>query len=337
MGITYRDLEQAYAQHKAQYGGSKEDYFALLYLTREFEKSPDQVARHIAFGKDVAEGINAFHVDANRRNLYLFQFQFKKQYQAFQEPLRRLAHEGMERIFGPAPEAPGFLLAELRARLQEDPELIDRVLVHFVYNGDPSDAEQSAMLDALREDLDAKKHLVDHCFEGRNIALSFQFISNEARGPRVGSRTHTTHRYELALPEAIESETETGEKLHVGFVGVLDLYKMFREMGPRLFERNIRAGLDPDGPINKKFGRHSPMSSRARPPLPPSSSTTTGSPLRPNSSRSKVSGPTSPSLVCSTAPRRSPASRSLLRATTSRKRLRSMATGWMPSECSPRS
>jgi hypothetical protein len=31
MGITNRDLEQAYAQHKAQYGGSKEDYFALLY------------------------------------------------------------------------------------------------------------------------------------------------------------------------------------------------------------------------------------------------------------------------------------------------------------------
>jgi hypothetical protein len=57
MGITKRDLEQAYVQHKAQSGGSKEDYFALLYLTREFDKSPDQVARHIAFGEDVAEGM----------------------------------------------------------------------------------------------------------------------------------------------------------------------------------------------------------------------------------------------------------------------------------------
>jgi hypothetical protein len=57
----------------------------------------------------------------------------------------------------------------------------------------------------------------------------------------------------LALPQVIASETETGEQLHVGFVGVLDLYKMFREMGQRLFERNIRAGLDPDGPINKKI------------------------------------------------------------------------------------
>ena len=46
---------------------------------------------------------------------------------------------------------------------------------------------------------------------------------------------------------------ETGEQLHVGFIGVLDLYTMFREMGQRLFERNIRAGLDPNGRINKKI------------------------------------------------------------------------------------
>ena len=85
MDITKRDLEQAYAQHKAQYGGSKEDYFALLYLMREFEKSPDQIARHIAFGEDVAEGINAFHVDVNRRSLYLFQFQWSAQHQVFKE------------------------------------------------------------------------------------------------------------------------------------------------------------------------------------------------------------------------------------------------------------
>lgn len=253
MGITKRDLEQAYAEHKAQYGGSKEDYFALLYLAREFDKSPDQVARHISFGEDVAEGINAFHVDVNRRNLYLFQFQWSAQHQAFKEPLRRLAREGIERIFGPAAEAPGVLLSALRDRLHEDEAVVDKVLVHFVYNGDPSDADQSAVLDALREDLEAKKHLIDRCFEGRNVPLTFQFISNETRGPRVGSHARSTHRYELALPQAIASETESGEQLHVGFVGVTDLYNMFREMGQRLFERNIRAGLDPDGPINKKI------------------------------------------------------------------------------------
>src|SRR6185312_13525892 len=134
----------------------------------------------------------------------------------FKEPLRRLAHDGMERIFGPAPQVPGRLLTELRDRLHEDQAVIDKVLVHFVYNGDPSDADQSATLDALREDLEAKKHLIDRCFEGRNVTLTFQFISNEVRA-RVGSHTRTTHRYEVALPQVIASETETGEQLHVGF------------------------------------------------------------------------------------------------------------------------
>src|SRR5262249_38458327 len=98
MDITKRDLDEAYAKHKAQQGGAREDYFALLYLTRECDKARDQVFRHIAFGEDVPEGINAFHIDVNRRNLYLFQFQWSAQYQAFKEPLRRLAREGMERI-----------------------------------------------------------------------------------------------------------------------------------------------------------------------------------------------------------------------------------------------
>lgn len=244
MGITKRDLDQAYADHKERYGGRKEDYFALLYLTHEFEKSPEQVARHVAFSDDAAEGINAFHVDVNRRNLYLFQFQWSAQHQTFKEPLRRLAREGMERIFGPSPANPGQLLSELRDRLDEDRAAIDKVLVHFVYNGSPADADQSAPLDALREDLDAKKHLIDRSFEGRNISFTFQFISNEARGPRAGSHTRTTHRYALNLSEAITTTTANGERLHVGFVPVVDLYRMYREMGQRLFERNIRAGLD---------------------------------------------------------------------------------------------
>ena len=44
MRITRKDLDKAHAQYSARYGGKKEDYFALLYLTREFDKSPDQVA-----------------------------------------------------------------------------------------------------------------------------------------------------------------------------------------------------------------------------------------------------------------------------------------------------
>lgn len=252
MGITKRDLELAAEKYSGQYGGSKDDHFALLYLSREFEKDSDQLARHVAFGDETPEGINAFHVDVNRRNLYLFRFEWSQQHQTLKEPLRRLAREGMERIFGPQPANAGPLLAELRSRLHEDQAAIDKVIVQFIYNGEPADADQSAALDALREDLEAKKYLIDQFFQGRSVTLTFQFVSNEIRS-RVSDRLTTTHRYELSLKNRIKTETGTGERLEVGFVRVIDLYGMFHEMRQRLFERNIRAGLNPDGPINKKI------------------------------------------------------------------------------------
>jgi len=90
MGITKRELDRAEQEHGQTFKGTKDEYFALLHLAREFEKGVDQVARHVAFGEDAPEGINAFHIDVNRRNLYLFRFDWSEQYQRFKEPLRRL-------------------------------------------------------------------------------------------------------------------------------------------------------------------------------------------------------------------------------------------------------
>lgn len=47
MDLTKRDFDEAYAKHKAQQGGAKEDYFALISLTREFDKAPEQVSRAV--------------------------------------------------------------------------------------------------------------------------------------------------------------------------------------------------------------------------------------------------------------------------------------------------
>jgi hypothetical protein len=253
MAITKSEVDVIYQQHKSQFGGDPEDYFPLLYLTRQFEKQPSQLARQTLFGEEAPEGINAFHVDVNRRNLYLFQFQWTTDHQSFKEPLRRLARVGLDRIFGPTPENPGRLLTELRDRLFEDECAIDKVLIQFVYNGDPSEADKSVVLDALREDLEMKKHLIDKYFEGRNITLTFQFISNASLGPRIGNHMRTTLRYEIGMESVLTSTAEQGERLYVGFIKMVDLYRMYREMGHRLFERNIRAGLDPDGPVNKRI------------------------------------------------------------------------------------
>jgi hypothetical protein len=94
-----KPLDRAFVDYKSKYGGVKEDYFALLYLAEEFGKPVHDVARQVAFGTNDF-GIDAFHFDRDRRNLYLFQFKWSENYQLFKESLTRLASAGMERVFG---------------------------------------------------------------------------------------------------------------------------------------------------------------------------------------------------------------------------------------------
>ncbi len=251
MGITKQALDQAFADHKTKYGGLKEDYFGALYLAQEFDKPVDAIAHQVAFGnRDY--GFDAFHVDAARRNLYLYQFKWSTSHALFQDSLKRLIGHGMERVFG-NPLQDGRqnpVLDQLKARLHEDQAIIDRVLIHFVFNGDPAAAEQNAVLDSLREDLEAKKHFIDTFFAGRDVTLTIQFISNESRELRQ-EHLKKTYKYEIAFASRVTSRTEDGEVLDVGFVSLLDLHRMYKEMRQRLFDRNIRAGLSDERPVNR--------------------------------------------------------------------------------------
>jgi hypothetical protein len=250
MNITQEDIDRAWADNGRKCGGCKEDYFAALYLAREFGKNFDDVSHQVAFGGN-DYGFDAFHLDPERRNLYLYQFKWSDDYGLFKDSFKRLTASGLERIFGNPlqDQKQNQLLLQLKSTLIENQAIIDRVFIHFVYNGDPEKAEQSAVLDSLREDLEAKKYLIDQFF-GRPVGMAFQFVSNDrTRGPIVNPPR--THQYSVSFEQSIRSATPAGETLNVGFIPLMDLYRMYREMGPRFFERNIRAGLSADRPPNR--------------------------------------------------------------------------------------
>lgn len=138
--------------------GRKEDCFALLYLRNEFGKSVEELHPKVAWGGN-DYGIDAFYIDKDRRNLYLYQFKWSKNHNLFRESLQRLISAGMERVFGNPlqDQNQNQMLLQLKSELIENQALVDRVLIHFVFNGDPEAAERSAVLDSLREDLENKK------------------------------------------------------------------------------------------------------------------------------------------------------------------------------------
>src|SRR5690606_14225552 len=73
----------------------------------------------------------------------------------------------------------------------------------------------------------------------------------------LGGVSHSvkTHRYQMDFNRTITAETPHGEQMQVGFVRLSDLHKMYREMGPRFFDRNIRAGLSSEKPTNRSIRR----------------------------------------------------------------------------------
>ncbi|MDG6996549.1 MAG: AIPR family protein [Nitrososphaerota archaeon] len=252
MGVTQLELDQAYAKYEPKYHCKKEDYFALVYLSKELKKDPDEIAFQVAFCNN-DYGIDAFRIDRELHNLYLYQFKWSKNHDLFKSSFERLISDGMERIFGDPlqDEKQNQLLLQLKDALRENKAIIDRVFVHFIFNGDPEDAERSAVLDNLREELENKKYLIDQYFDNRKVDLTFEFKSNETK--KLASATHVTrtYQYNINYSNFVPHVSPSGEKLFIGFMRLMDLYGMYRDMGIRFFERNIRAGLSADNPPNR--------------------------------------------------------------------------------------
>jgi len=106
-------------------------------------------------------------------------------------------------------------------------------------------------LTALREDLEAKKYLIDQFFGDSGISLTIDYVSNKTHKKAAMSHTKKTHTYKIEFADSISHKNENGDSLLVSFVRLYDLYIMYQDMGIRLFERNIRAGLSPNNSPNR--------------------------------------------------------------------------------------
>ena len=252
MAITDRAIDQAFSDLKKTCGGVRNDYFGLLYMEQEFGVARDRAIAQVAFGGN-DYGIDGFHFDAEKRNLYLFQFKWSESHAQFKQSFNRLTEAGMERIFGARnqDQQQNQLLLQLKSGLIENEAVIDRVCIHFVFTGDPLEAERSQVLDKLREDLENKKYLLDQHFD-RPVTMVIEFRS--ARG-KVGPPTHLrkTHTYPVQLDETVTRVGPNAEMMTIGFIRLVDLHTMYREMGQRFFERNIRAALPEDEAVNRSI------------------------------------------------------------------------------------
>lgn len=132
--VTENDLRDAWNRHHDSHRGKREDFFGPVYLAKEFSGSVEDFLAQCAFGSN-DYGLDAYHVDESRRNLYLFQFKWSEDHNLFKGSLKRLVESGMERVFGnpQASRNENDFLGRLRAEIYEKQSSVDRVVILFVF------------------------------------------------------------------------------------------------------------------------------------------------------------------------------------------------------------
>jgi len=250
MPITDQMIDQAYSDLKNACGGVRNDYFGLLYVEKELKLPREQAVLQVAFGGN-DYGIDGFHFDPEKRNLYLYQFKYSESHANFKPSFQRLIDAGMELIFkaGAQDQGKNQMLLQLKSCLRENLAVIQQVFIRFVFKGDPEEADRSQVLEKLREDLENKHYLVTDFF-GRPITLVIDFRSTSGK-VGVGYHERKTRTYTIDVDDALTREGPDGEMMYISFVRMTDLHTMYLEMGQRFFERNIRAALPEGAMVNR--------------------------------------------------------------------------------------
>lgn len=251
--ITQEDINKTYKELKESCGGLLEDYFALIYLSNEFRISQEEAIPFTGFGNN-DYGIDAFYLDRESTNLYLYQFKWSENHHLFEESLKRLRDNGIEMIFGNPSVDKNLnpLIVNLRSILKENRYLINQIVIKFVFNGDEKNAENSLTISNLQEDLENKRHHIDTFFEKEDFPFCISFLSNKT-ARRVQRWPSKTHSFCIKVRGRIESSMPSGEKLRLFIIKLNDIHKMYKQMKDRLLDRNIRFGLDKNKPVNKKI------------------------------------------------------------------------------------
>jgi len=256
MNIKESDLNSAYEQYHKIYGGVKNDYFAPLYLMKKFNRSFDDVSTMCAFGNN-DYGFDAFYCDREAKTLHLFQFKWSNNYKLFQESYERIINKGFEYIFGNSQyeSKENKFISKLKLTTYENKNLIDEVFFYFVFNGNDADlekVERSKKLENDREDLENKNYYLKRYFNDRDVKLTIVYVANKTDNVSRPQRPDKIHSYDIHIDGHIACQSVEND-LFVSFVSLWNLYQMYKEMGPRFFERNIRAGLSSDNPPNRSI------------------------------------------------------------------------------------
>lgn len=258
--VTQQQLVELYKKFSPACGGKREDYFGVAYLANSFNIAPEKVISHVAFG-GTEFGVDAYYYDRSQMTFHIFAFRWAEDHLSLKDPLEKLGTRGIEKIFLDVTKQPDEppMMTFLKTELFENWKSILKVVISFVFNGDPVNAEQSRVLSFLRETVEDKRGVVEDYFNridqpDSQHALLFQYVSNK-RSLGHSSSSRQSIEYTLELGESLKVSKGMVNQMVVALVPLDSLHQMYVDLGERFFEKNIRSGLDDGSMTNEHIKR----------------------------------------------------------------------------------
>ena len=234
-------MNQLLQDYNPTLGGRLEDYFGTAYLEDQHKLATESALHQTARGNH-DYGVDGYFFDEATANLYLYQFKYSTDWRQFQSSMRRLVNVGIAKVFSHSPLdlKENAVLQSLRAEIEEFKPKIRMVYIRFVFTGNPKQAEESDTLRNLQEQIEDRRHLLNNCF-GRNVELRVQFLSTTIKTSPQPPPPLAVFNADFGGDTLLEGPG--GQAMHAGFISLGALHDMFKVMGVRLFDRNIRAPL----------------------------------------------------------------------------------------------
>jgi hypothetical protein len=228
-------LSQCFSDLEERFGGRKEDYFSVLYLADRFDLKREVAAHWCTFGGH-DYGVDAYYIDPKARNLFLYQFKWSDSVLQMTKSIDRLVDKGLSAIFGNSTieTERNDIINRLRADIQERIADIDRVFIYFISKKLLPDRSENASLDSRLEELERATHIIREFFD-RDVEIVVRVNDDAKPPPRL--------RFPITWDGTLSAELPTGETLEIGFVSPLEFADIYKKMGLRLLQKNIRAGL----------------------------------------------------------------------------------------------
>ena len=246
--VSLEQINELYSAYSPRCGGRKEDYFGVAYISNRFGVSPEQIMSNVAFG-GTEYGVDAYYFDKQNATFYIFTFRWSEDHMSFKDPLDKLGKKGIDKIFIDLTKSPDDppMITFLKTDLFQNWRTIDKVVINFVFNGDPVNAEQSKVLSFLRETVEDKRGIIEGYFckvdqPDSLFDVIFQYVSTQRSfGHTTSSRD--SMEYAIALGPTLNISGDQNEMM-VALVPLDSLHQMYKDLGERFFEKNIRSGLD---------------------------------------------------------------------------------------------